>query len=106
MLRLAIGTGQEGKVTRMVLRGEEGRIECFWKVPGFTDAPVAEPQPRCPRERWTTPLHVAATLGYLIDGMSAPAVQAGARQGPRQFGLGKTNQRKRLTSNAPSCRLY
>lgn len=36
MFRLAVETGQGGEVTRVVflaLRGEEGRVECFWPVP-------------------------------------------------------------------------
>ena len=49
MFRLAVETGEEGEVTRVVflaLRGEEGRVVCFWPVPGVVDAPAAEPQPR------------------------------------------------------------
>ena len=36
MFRLAMETGEEGAVSRvvfLVLRGEEGRVECFWPVP-------------------------------------------------------------------------
>lgn len=36
MFRLAVETGEDGEVTRVVflaLRGEEGRVECFWPVP-------------------------------------------------------------------------
>lgn len=36
MFRLALETGEAGEVTRVVflaLRGEEGRVECFWPVP-------------------------------------------------------------------------
>ena len=54
MFRLAVETGQEGEVTRVVflaLRGEEGRLRCFWPVPGLADALAAEPQPRGARER-------------------------------------------------------
>ena len=54
MFRLAVETGQEGEVTRVVflaLRGEEGHVECFWPVPGLTDAPAPEPQARGARER-------------------------------------------------------
>jgi len=53
MFRLAVETGEDGEVTRVVflaLRGEEGRVRCFWPVPGVTDAPTAEPQPRGARE--------------------------------------------------------
>ncbi|WP_043838326.1 hypothetical protein [Muricoccus aerilatus] len=54
MFRLAVETGEEGEVTRVVflaLRGEKGRVDCFWPVPGINDAPAAEPQPRGVRER-------------------------------------------------------
>ncbi|TPG41879.1 hypothetical protein EAH89_28560 [Roseomonas nepalensis] len=54
MFRLAVETGEEGEVTRVVflaLRGEEGRVVCFWPVPGVADAPAAEPQPRGARGR-------------------------------------------------------
>ena len=36
MFRLAVETGEEGEVRRVVflaLRGEEGAVECFWPVP-------------------------------------------------------------------------
>jgi hypothetical protein len=36
MFRLAVETGEDGEVTRVVflaLRGEEGQVECFWPVP-------------------------------------------------------------------------
>ncbi|MBI0539481.1 hypothetical protein D9599_28610 [Roseomonas sp. KE2513] len=54
MFRLAVATGKDGEVTRVVflaLRGEADRVECFWPVPGMADAPVAEPHPRGTRER-------------------------------------------------------
>ena len=54
MFRLAVETGEEGEVTRVVflaLRGDEGRVECFWPVPGLADASVAEPKGRATRER-------------------------------------------------------
>lgn len=54
MFRLAVETGEEGEVTRVVflaLRGEEGQVVCFWPVPGVVDAPAAEPQLRGGRER-------------------------------------------------------
>ena len=41
MFRLAVETGDRGEVKRVVflaLRGEEGRVECFWPVP-LGDAP-------------------------------------------------------------------
>jgi len=54
MFRLAVETGEDGEVSRVVflaLRGEEGRVECFWPVPGLLDEPVPEPQARGVRER-------------------------------------------------------
>ncbi|TPG52486.1 hypothetical protein EAH89_18140 [Roseomonas nepalensis] len=54
MFRLAVETGEDGEVTCVVflaLRGEEGRVDCFWPVPGVTDASAAEPQPRGTRDR-------------------------------------------------------
>ena len=54
MFRLAVETGQESEVTRVVFlafRGEEGRVECFWPVPGLADVAATEPQPCGARER-------------------------------------------------------
>ena len=54
MFRLAVETGEDGEVTRVVflaLRGEEGRVECFWPVPGLADTTVPEPKKRETRER-------------------------------------------------------
>ncbi|MBI0539762.1 hypothetical protein D9599_30165, partial [Roseomonas sp. KE2513] len=54
MFRLAVETGEDGEVTRVVflaLRGEEGRVECFWPVPGIADALPNEVHPREARER-------------------------------------------------------
>ena len=45
MFRLAVETGEDGAVTRVVflaLRGEEGAVECFWPVP-------VEEEPRIPQ---------------------------------------------------------
>ncbi len=42
MFRLAVETGEGGAVSRgvfLALRGEEGRVECFWPVPPG-DAPL------------------------------------------------------------------
>jgi hypothetical protein len=54
MFRLAVETDDAGEVSRVVflaLRGEAGRVECFWPVPELADAPLASPGARDPRER-------------------------------------------------------
>ena len=46
MFRLAVETGEDGAATRVVflaLRGEEGRVECFWPVPSLADEPATAP---------------------------------------------------------------
>jgi hypothetical protein len=46
MFRLAVETGDGGEVKRVVflaLRGEEGRVECFWPVPLDAGALTASP---------------------------------------------------------------
>lgn len=48
MFRLAVETGEGGEVTRVVflaLRGEEGRVECFWPVP-LDNADLSSPARR------------------------------------------------------------
>jgi hypothetical protein len=43
MFRLAVETGEDGEVTRIVflaLRGEEGRMECFWPISALADESV------------------------------------------------------------------
>jgi hypothetical protein len=54
MFRLAVETGEDGEVTRVVflaLRGEEGRVECFWPVPPLADTLAPASQARGGRER-------------------------------------------------------
>jgi hypothetical protein len=49
MFRFAVETGEGGAVDRVVflaLRGEEGRVECFWPVPPAQEEPPGEPVPR------------------------------------------------------------
>jgi hypothetical protein len=46
MFRLAVETGQDGTVARVVflaLRGEEGTVECFWPVPMGDEAGAGRP---------------------------------------------------------------
>jgi hypothetical protein len=58
MFRLAVETGESGEVTRVVflaLRGEAGRVECYWPVPLADDGDS-------PRERRTNAPGLAPPL--------------------------------------------
>ena len=53
MFRLAVETDGRGAVSRVVflaLRGEEGRVECFWPVP-LGDAPAPQGERSAARDR-------------------------------------------------------
>lgn len=83
MFRLAVETGEGGEVRRVVflaLRGEEGRVECFWPVPITEDG-------------------LAPVRGSRIPTNSAPAMQlplpnaGSARAGARRAGVGRRHQK-------------
>ncbi|UFN51604.1 hypothetical protein LPC08_25410 (plasmid) [Roseomonas sp. OT10] len=76
MFRLAVETGEAGEVKRVVflaLRGEEGRVECFWPVP--VDAEASAPGPE--RGRRNSAAHLQLPLSA---GARAPARKGGRRR--------------------------
>ena len=66
MFRLAVETDERGAVSRVVflaLRGEEGRVECFWPVP-LGDAPQPEgARPARDRRKGTPALQLPLLRG-------------------------------------------
>jgi len=82
MFRFAVETGEGGEVRRVVflaLRGEEGRIECFWPVP-ITEDGLAPG-----RSSWI--------LTNSAPAMQLPLPGAGsARVGARRAGAGRRHQ--------------
>jgi hypothetical protein len=77
MFRLAVETGEGGDVTRVVflaLRGEEGRVDCFWPVPSLAEEPIAVPAARDARKR----RHEAPALQLPLPA-AAPALQRQSR---------------------------